>query len=150
MTRPRFVSTLLSQAQFFNNGTIPCDVVFLQVTEQISSVTYHFQQTASAVMVLVIPFQMLVEIIDTLGQNGNLYLGRTGVSLMRCICLDDLLFFFSGHFFHLFLIFPQTQHTAGEIVRWTLIPYSVTEGRAQLVVKRRFTHRTLYHKNCWL
>ena len=43
-------------------------------------------------VILLIDFKMLVKMIDSVGQNGNLNLGRARVSLMKLVLLNDFLF----------------------------------------------------------
>ena len=64
--------------------------------------TDHLQKTAAAVVVLLIGLQMLGQAVDAVGQNSDLYLGRTGVTLVDGILGDDGLLFLVGHgIFHL-------------------------------------------------
>ena len=52
----------------------------------------------AGVVVLLVLAQMLVQVVDPMGQNGNLDLGRTGVAGMGRVLFDDRgLFFFAHH-----------------------------------------------------
>lgn len=60
--------------------------------------TDHFEQSASGMMILLVNLQMLVELVNTEGENRDLNLGRTGVAGMGCVLLNDSsLFFFAHH-----------------------------------------------------
>ena len=103
---------LLSQAELADDRAVTLDVVLLQVVQQISSVTDHLLKTAAAVEVLLVGLEVLGQVGDAAGQNCNLYLGRTGVSFVGSVLLNQAEFFFLLHgFFHLSL-FLFTFHSA--------------------------------------
>ena len=86
---------LLSQIQLSNDRTVALDVNLLQVAQKISSVTDHLLQTSAAVEVLGVSLEVGGQVSDSLGQDRDLYLGRTGVAFVSSVsCNDDLLFFF--------------------------------------------------------
>jgi len=93
---------LLSQVQLLDDGTVAVDVYLLEVTEEITSVTDHLEQTAAAVVVLHVGLQVLGQAVDAVGQNGNLNLGRTGVTLVDGVLSNDSLLFLVGHGFFTF------------------------------------------------
>ena len=96
---------LLSQSELTDDCTVTLNVNLLEVVEQVSSVTDHLLQTAAAVEVLLVGLQVLGQVVDTGSQNGNLYFGRTGVSFVGCVLLDQSEFcvFLHGFFTFLFL-----------------------------------------------
>ena len=47
-------------------------------------------------MVLLVDLQVLVEVVDALGEQSNLNLGRTGVTLVTGLSLDDFALFHLG------------------------------------------------------
>ena len=49
--------------------------------------TDHFKKTATAVVVVLICFEMLRELVYTSGKNSDLYLGRARVALMSFVTL---------------------------------------------------------------
>ena len=62
-------------------------------------------------MVVLVQLQMLVQVIDALGEQGNLNLGRAGVAFVAAIGADDFLF---GHGGVPPLSFcPQAKRTVG-------------------------------------
>ena len=69
--------------------------------------TDHFVQTSAAVMVFLVHFEVLGQRVDPVGEDRDLYLGRTRVALVRLILLDKLLFLFlrnhNNHLFDYFL-----------------------------------------------
>ena len=88
---------LLSQAELADDRAVTLDVVLLQVVQQTSSLTDHLLQTAAAVEVLLVDFQVLGQVSDAAGQNSNLYFGRTCVALVSSILRDDVVFEFLLH-----------------------------------------------------
>jgi len=119
---------LLSQAELADDRAVTLDVVLLQVVQQISSVTDHLLQTAAAVEVLLVGLEVLGQVRDAAGQNCNLYLGRTGVSFVGSVLLDQAEFFFLLHGFFTFLCFICVSLSS----RWVkkLLDSLVSENRA--------------------
>ena len=79
-------------------------------------------------MVLVVSLKMLVEAVDSVGQNSDLNLGRTGIALVSLLGVDNKLLFFLCHnkFTSFFSIrqtqqaeneVPETTHIAGQLYR---------------------------------
>ena len=87
-----YVWVLLSDAELFDDRTVAVDILLDEVVEKVSSVTYHFQKTAAGMMVVLVVFEVLGKGVDTVCENGNLYLGRTGITLMRLVFINNLLF----------------------------------------------------------
>lgn len=88
---------LFSQSQLADDRTVALNIRFLQIVKQISSVTDHFLETATAVEVLFVVLQMCRQIGDPSRQNGNLHFGRTGVTFMGGIGFNEVQFFFFLH-----------------------------------------------------
>lgn len=111
---------LLSETELLNNGTVAVNVLLLEIIQKITTLTYHLKKTAARVVVVVVELQVLGEVGNSLGENGDLYLGRACVTLVCCVSLDDFgLYFFVKHFFHLmfffFSLFRQTKWWLGEM-----------------------------------
>ena len=92
---------LLTQTQLGDQSTIALHVLLLQVSQQVAALANHLQQATTAVMVVVVGSQMLVQVVDASGQQGNLHLGRTSVVLAHTVLFDDGLLGF--HVSNLFL-----------------------------------------------
>jgi len=107
---------LLSQAELADDRAVTLDVVLLQVVQQASSATDHLLQTAAAVEVLFVSLEVLGQVSDAVGQDSNLYLGRTGVTLVGSVLLDDveLCVFLHGIFTFLCFYLRFTQQSVGE------------------------------------
>ncbi len=110
------MNVLLSQTELADDCTVTLDVYLLQVVEQVSSVTDHLLQTATAVEVLLVGLQVHGQIVDAGGQNRNLNLGRACVSFVGCVLLNESEFFFFLHgLFHLSFYLAFTQQSVGEV-----------------------------------
>ena len=106
---------LLAQVQLLDDGTVTCDIVLLKVTEKVSSVTDHLQHAAAAVVVLVVGLEVLGKSVDAMGKDRDLNLGRTGVTLVGSVLLNNgLLFVFQHGSFHLSFYYARTQRWVGE------------------------------------
>ena len=70
--------------------------------------TDHFKKTATAVVVVLICFEMLGELVYTRGKDRYLYLGRARVAFMCFVSGDYFLLLFFGHFFITFQIIFRT------------------------------------------
>ena len=93
---------LLSDAELFNDSSVSVDVYLHEIVEKISSVTNHLKEAATAVVVLVVALEVLCEIVDSVSENRDLYLGRTCVALMCSVLFNNCLLFLCCHFsFHL-------------------------------------------------
>jgi hypothetical protein len=109
---------LLSQTQFLDKRTVTGDILGSEVFQQVSSLTNHTEKTAVAVEVFFVDLQMLGQGVDTVGQNGYLYLGRTGVTLVRLVLVNDLLLDFLLHFLFTFLkIFERRILSKRQVMR---------------------------------
>lgn len=108
---------LLSDVQLADNGAVTLNICLLEVVEKISSVTYHLEKSAAAVVILVVSLEVFVEIVDPVSEKRDLNLRRAGISLMSSILLDNCLLFVLKHdFFHLSLIYLSgTQLPVGEL-----------------------------------
>ena len=98
--RPNF-KLLLTDTESCNDRTISFNVLLLEVCQKIAAMTDHFEQSAAGMMILLVDLQMLVELVDAVGLNGDLHFGRTGIAFVSGILFDDSCFLFVCHFFHL-------------------------------------------------
>ena len=105
---------LLSESQLLNDFTISLDILLRKIVEQVLSVTNHTEQASLRVEVLLVSLQVLGKSVYSVSKNSNLYLGRTCVSLIDLIGLNELLLKLLIHvFFHLSYIFAKTPGNGG-------------------------------------
>ena len=95
--RLQLLKQLLADTEASDDGTVALDVGFDEIIEQTLSLTDHFEQTASGMVVVLVGLQVLGEVVDSLGENGDLHLGRTCVALMESVLLDNCFFFCLQH-----------------------------------------------------
>ncbi len=89
---------LLSETELFNDSSVSCDIDLLEVVEKVSSVTYHLEKTATAVVVLMVALKVLCEVSYSVSKDSDLYLGRACVTLMSSVLFDNCLLFLCCHF----------------------------------------------------
>jgi hypothetical protein len=70
-----FTTALLTDAQPIDDPMVALGMASLQIFQQAPSLAYHDQQSTSRTMVLAMDAKMLIEVVDPLTQDGNLYLG---------------------------------------------------------------------------
>lgn len=96
-SRQRQYVILLTDAQFLDDSAVSSDVLFHQVIEQVPSASDHLQQATTGMMVVFMLLQMLCQIVDSSGEDGDLYLRRSGVFLMQSVGFDYRRFFLFLH-----------------------------------------------------
>ena len=80
---------LLTNAQLGDNRAVPLDVLLGQVVQQLAAFADHLIQAAAAVVVVDVHPQVLGELLDAGGENGDLHLGGAGVGLVGAVGLDN-------------------------------------------------------------
>ena len=66
---------LASQAEALEYTAIALYILTPQVVEQTTTTTHHFKQAPPREVIFFMGFEMLGEVDDPFGQNGNLYFG---------------------------------------------------------------------------
>ena len=93
---------LLSETESLNYCSVSLDILLRKVVKKLLSVTNHLGQTSLRVEVLGVLLHMLGKLVDSVGKNSYLNLGRTGVSLIDLVLIDEGgLCFLRNHFVHL-------------------------------------------------
>ena len=126
-TTPFLMQLLLSKTKLLNDSSVSVDVGLLEVVKKVSSVTYHLEEAATAVVVLVVALEVLGEVRNSVSKNCDLNLGRSGVTLVGSVLFNNCLLFCCCHFrIHLSKIkyFCFTDRTATERVKFTLLVIS--------------------------
>ena len=103
---------LLSEVQACDDRSVTLDVLLFEIVEQATALTDHFQQASARVMILLVEFEVLIEVVDALGEQRDLNLGRTGVTLVQGIRFDEFLFGL-GYVPPFFLVSPRTEYGVG-------------------------------------
>lgn len=70
---------------------VSLSIFALEVLHELATLADLFDQATAGAEVLLMRFQVLGEILDFRGQNGDLDLRRTGIGLMRLVLLNNAL-----------------------------------------------------------
>jgi hypothetical protein len=87
----RKVGRLAAQSQTLNELTVASDVDVCEVTQKTTTLTYQQEKTTTRVVVVLVLFEVLGEILDALGKQGNLNLGGSSITGVSCVFFDDRL-----------------------------------------------------------
>ena len=87
---------LVAQAQVGDQGAVALDVGALEVAQQAAALADEHQQAATRVVVLDVRAQVLGELVDPLGHQGDLDLGGAGVVLGAAVLADELALLLAG------------------------------------------------------
>ena len=79
---------LLFEIQFFDDCRVALGEVFFEVIDMGLAVSNHAEQTTAGVVVLFVFFEMERQLVDALGQNGDLDLRRASVLGMNTSIFD--------------------------------------------------------------
>ena len=74
--------SLFAKFQFLRDGLIAGHVRGVQVIEQAAALADHHQQSAARTVILLIALKMLGQVINALGEQGDLDVCRTGIPLV--------------------------------------------------------------------
>ena len=64
---------LLTKTKSLDQLSVTIDVLILQISKQVSSLTYHLQKTSSGMEIMRMALEVLVQVIDSCCKNSNLY-----------------------------------------------------------------------------
>jgi hypothetical protein len=80
-----------TQAQLGYQSSIPIDVLAAKIIQQAPSLPDQHQQAPATVVVVAVGAEMVGKVVDPLGEQSHLNLGRAGVTIVLAEFLDDLL-----------------------------------------------------------
>ena len=83
---------LTADAQALNQVLVPFRITAFQVFQQAPPACDHRQQSPAGMMVFAMQLEMILELQNTLAQDGYLDFWRTGVGLVNSIRCNYLLF----------------------------------------------------------
>jgi hypothetical protein len=87
-----YMKGLVPQPQLLNDLAVGIDVRALQVVEQTATLSVHLEQTTTTMMVVLVGAEMVVQLLDALGEERHLNTSRAGVSRVRPVFLDGCAF----------------------------------------------------------
>jgi len=79
----KIAQALLAKLQLLGHGLVAVQVYRLEVIQETPPLADHHQQPTTRTVILLILLKMLGEMIDTLGEQSNLHVCRTGIALME-------------------------------------------------------------------
>ena len=85
---------LLSETEFRYYLSVLFDVHRFKIIEHSLSATYHFEKSATRMFIVVVEFKMLVQVIDSLSQKGDLNFRGTRVAVVSLELFDNCRFLF--------------------------------------------------------
>ena len=83
---------LLSQSQGLDQSLIAGFTPLLQIVQQPPALAHHLQQAPPAVMVFFVGLKVFLQLVDPLGEQGNLHFRAAGVGRIAAVPGDDFLF----------------------------------------------------------
>jgi hypothetical protein len=81
---------LSAQAQPLDQDAIAILIFAAEIGQQPPAATDELKQPSARVVIVRVLLQMFDQLVDTLGQQRNLNLGRTSVAAMDLIISDDI------------------------------------------------------------
>ena len=82
---PLLIDILLTDTQLGDQSTVTVDVLLCQIVQHLAALTNHHQQATTGVVVVLVDTQVLGQLVDTGGEDGNLNLGGAGVAYRRTL-----------------------------------------------------------------
>ena len=89
-TRAAPPQKLVAQLQFLRDRLIAGQINGLQIIEQAAALADHQKQATARAVIFLIRLQMAGQMVDPLGQQRDLDIGRTGVLRVRLKCFNRL------------------------------------------------------------
>jgi len=82
---------LSSEPESFDQGAVASDFLFLDIVQKAPAPSDLDQQPPPGMMIFFVNLQVLGQVVDAMGQDGDLDLRRPGVGLMELELPDHLL-----------------------------------------------------------
>ena len=95
---------LAADAEFGDNGLVARHFDFLEIIEQRATLGYHFQKTATRMVIFRMGFEMASEVCNPFGENRNLHFRRTGITRLGSIFFDKRGFALCSNRHRMFLL----------------------------------------------
>lgn len=73
---------LAAQVKLLQNFLVARRVALVQVVKQGTALTNHLQETTARMLVFLVSLEMFSELLDLLGEDADLHLRRTSVTLV--------------------------------------------------------------------
>jgi hypothetical protein len=83
-----WIVRLVAEAKIADDLPVPGDIVTLQVLQQSTSLSDHFQETPTTVMILGVRTEMVCEIVDPVREQRDLNSRGSGVLVVLSVLFD--------------------------------------------------------------
>src|SRR3546814_876940 len=90
-------SRLFAKTQIRDKFRVAARVFLFSIVKQAAALVDEQQKAMTAVVILVMTFEMLGQVRDALGQDRHLHLGRTRIAILAGMFLDEFLLALSGN-----------------------------------------------------
>ena len=92
---PSFLPRGLSaEVERLDDGAVALDVYLLEVLQQLAALAYQAQQGALGAEIVAVVLEVFSKVVDTVGKQRDLALGRTRVGVRLAVLAEKLLLFF--------------------------------------------------------
>lgn len=78
----------MTETKVRDDLAVAFEVCALEIVEQTATPSDHLQQSTTAVMVLRVSAEVIGQVVDVLGENRNLNLGRARIGGVRAVLFD--------------------------------------------------------------
>lgn len=82
-------SVLATDAELFDQSLITRLFSALEVIQKRTTVVDHLDETAAGILILAVGLEVLCQMLDLLGENGNLNIAGSGIVFMDLELLAD-------------------------------------------------------------
>ena len=82
---------LTTDAQALNQVLVSFRITAFQIFQKAAAPRDHRQQSPAGMMIFAVRLEMILELQNTLTQDRDLYLWRTGIRFVYSVCCDYLL-----------------------------------------------------------
>ena len=83
---------LVAESEALYERLVAAEVLVPEILEQAAALTYHDEETAAAVEVLLVDLHVLGQLADARREDGDLNFRGASVRLVRLVLFDDRLF----------------------------------------------------------
>jgi hypothetical protein len=115
----RVDATLLAKPEASDRRAVPLNILARQICQQTAPLSDQLEETSAGMKVVLVLAEVIGKPVNSLGEESNLNLGRTGIIRMRAKLGDDRLF-----------LLALQRHTCGSLSGKT--PLQTQKNRAHL------------------
>src|SRR4029078_10107397 len=95
--RPSARLSSAADAELLDYARVALLVLALHVSERLAARAHHLQEAAARMVVFLVRLEVLGEVVDALGEDGDLHFRRAGIVGLGSIVFDERSFALSGY-----------------------------------------------------